>query len=256
MDGHTKQDIVTIEEPKTDALMAVVSELARAGNIEAVKEMVKLRNDEIARVSKLSYMAAFVAMKPHLKRIENKHYNSQTKSKYSKLEDINEEVDPVLEQFGFATATPIASQSEHGVTINCVLIHKDGHSTENPLAMPWDKTGIQGTVNKTDPHALSSAIKYARRIAVCAALNISTGDGVDRDGNTSKEPEFIETEQAADLDLRVRKLGGDYHKRFLKWLEVSNMTEIQKKDYKKAMTGLEKAETEATITTTASNKGK
>lgn len=245
MDGLTKQELDQVPEPKTDALMAVVSELARAGNIDAVKEIVKLRNDEIARLAKLSYMADFVRMKPHLKRIENKHNNSQTKSKYAKLEDINAELDPVLEQFGFATSTPIASQSDKEVTIKAVLIHKDGHSEETLLSMPWDKTGIAGSINKTDPHALTSAIKYARRVAVCAIVNISTGDGIDKDGNQSAIVEFIETQQAADLDMRVRKLGDDYHKRFIKWLEVTNMTEIKREDYKKAITGLEKAEKEA-----------
>src|ERR1700731_1934173 len=51
MDGISSQELVTSEQ-KPDALMAIVSELAKAGNIEAVKEMVKLRNDEIARVAK------------------------------------------------------------------------------------------------------------------------------------------------------------------------------------------------------------
>lgn len=247
MDGQLplKQELSVIPEQKQDALMLVVAELARGGNIEAVKEMVKLRNDELARVAKLAYMAAFVAMKPHLKRIENKHNNSQTKSKYAKLEDINAELDPILEQYGFATSTPIVRQTEKEVTVKAVLIHRDGHSEEMELTMPWDKTGIQGSVNKTDLHALTSAIKYARRVSICAIVNISTGDGVDKDGNREQEPEFIEVEQAADLDVRVRKLGDDYHKRFLKWLEVSSMTEIQKKDYKKAITGLEKAEKEA-----------
>jgi ERF superfamily protein len=256
MDGQTKRELATVPEDRNDPLMTVVAELARSGNIEAVKEMVKLRNDELARVAKLSYMADFVRMKPHLKKIENKHYNSQTKSKYAKLEDINQEVDPVLEQYGFATSTNIVSQTETGVTVKAILIHKDGHSEETQIFMPLDKTGLAGTVNKTNPHALTSSIKYARRVAVCAILNISTGDGIDKDGNGEPETPCITTEQAADLDTRSRALGDDYHKRFLTWLGAGTAIEIKASDYKKAITGLEKAEKEAQKTTTTNSKGK
>ena len=225
-----------------DPLMTVVSELAKGGNIEAVKEIVKLRNDELERQARLSYNADFVRMKPLLKKVENKHYNSQTKSKYAKLEDINKEIDPVLESFGFATSTKILSQTDTSVTVMAELIHREGHSEQTQITMPLDKTGIAGTVNKTGPHALASSVKYARRVAICALLNISTGDGNDNDGN--EESGNISVEQAAGIDTRARALGDDYHKRFMEWAKVERAIDIPLSNYKVVIAALATAEKE------------
>jgi hypothetical protein len=191
------QDIATTEE-KTPVLKMLSDAVAAGRDVATLEKLMDLNERVLDRNARNAYFADFVRMKPHLKKIENKHNNSQTNSRYAKLEDINKEIDPVLEQYGFATSTKIVKQTESGVTVRAELLHREGHREDTEIEMPLDKTGIAGKVKKTDPHALTSSVKYARRVAICALLNISTGDGADRDGNSGvKEPQPIPTEQAA-----------------------------------------------------------
>lgn len=241
----TKENTEVAVKTESQQLMCVIASMAqdKESDTDKLKQLVQIRNDELARIAKLSFSSDFVKMKPHLKRIQNKHDNTQTRSKYAKLEDINKEVDPVLEQFGFATSTSIVSQTEASVTVKASLIHKDGHSEETQITMPLDKTGIQGTVNKTGPHALASSIKYARRVSICALLNISTGDGEDKDGN--EDSTFISIEQAAEFDLRLRAISDKALPNFLRWAKVKELTEILERDFVKSEKAVSNMESEA-----------
>ena len=231
---------MTNEIVKTESqeVMSLVAEAARSKDIDVGKmeKLIDLQERILDRNAKQAFAADFVRMKPHLKRIENKHNNTQTKSKYAKLEDINKEIDPVLEQFGFSSMTPVRRQEGDTVTVAAILLHKEGHQEETELTLPLDKTGIQGTVNKTSTHAIASSIKYCRRIALCAILNISTGDGDDKDGNV--ETGNITTEQAAEIDLRLRAISDKALPNFLKWGKVENLTDIPVKQYNGALKAL------------------
>lgn len=242
MNAEPKNEVVAATSP---AGMSIILDLAKdpSMDVEKLKALVDMQKDLLDRQAEKAFAVAFVAMKPHLRRIENKHKNSQTNSLYAKLEDINGEINPILEQFGFASLTPVIAQTEKTVTVVSKLLHKDGHCDEAPLTMPLDLAGIKGTVNKTEPHAIASSIKYCRRIAVCAHLNISTGDGADKDGNQVSN--FINIEQAADIDLRLRAISDKALPNFLKWAKVEHLTDIQTGNYSVILKGLINMEEEA-----------
>jgi ERF superfamily protein len=225
--------------------MPAILEMAKDPGMDVAKlqALVSMQEGLLDRQAKQEFAVDFVRMKPHLKRIENKHLNSQTKSKYAKLEDLNKEIDPVLEQFGFSSMTPVRRQDENSVTVAAILLHKNGHQEETELTLPLDKAGIQGTVNKTGPHAIASSIKYCRRIALCAILNLSTGDGDDRDGN--QDSEQITVEQAAALDMRLRAISDKALPNFLKWAKVESMIDIPAKFYPAAVKAVANMEQEA-----------
>ena len=232
----------TVQESKTE--MSAILDLAKdpAMDVDKLKALVGMQQDILNRQAKQAFAEDFVRMKPHLKRIENKHFNSQTKSKHAKLEDVNKETDPILEQFGFSSMTPVRRQDENTVTVAAILLHKAGHQEETELTLPLDKAGIAGTVNKTGPHAIASSIKYCRRIALCAILNLSTGDGEDKDGN--QDSDCITVEQAAALDTRLRAISDKALPNFLAWAKVEKMTDILAKKYsasERAVSDMEKA---------------
>src|SRR4051794_37472566 len=103
----------------------------------------------------------------------------------AKLEDINQKIDPILAEFGFATSHKVVAQTEKQVAVSVELWHRAGHGESTTLSMPIDDCSSGGKVNKTQPHAISSTITYLRRVGECALLNISTGD--DTDGNVVKD---------------------------------------------------------------------
>lgn len=241
--SDTATEITKRDTPPADdvaAVMGIIAKAAADSSVDVVKleKLMDLQERILNRNAKAAFSADYVEMKPHLPKVIRSKHNTQTKSMYAPLEDINLSVDPILQRFGFGTSTKIVSQTDNSVTVKAELWHRAGHVEETTITMPLDKTGIAGTVNKTLPHATSSSVTYAKRVAICALLNISTGD--DNDGQITAGT--ITTEQAADLDTRARAVGDTYLSKFLEWLGVKTALEITVKDYKRADEALKDAE--------------
>jgi len=173
-------DIAIVDQ---QPVMALIERMATdpAVDVEKLERLMAMHERLLERRARDEYAVAFVGLKPLLPRIARTKHNTQTGSMYAPLEDINKIVDPILHEAGFATSTKVISQSPTEVTVRAELWHIGGHVEHTDVSVPIDDKGIFGKVNKTLPHAVASTITYGKRIAVCALLNISTGD--DRDGN-------------------------------------------------------------------------
>lgn len=174
---------VPIASEKAPSLLAVIERAALNPLVDVDKMMKLLEMQEriIERQAKAEFSAAFVQMQPELPKVIRTKRNEQTKSNYAALEDVNETVAPTLHKYGFGIQHKILGSDDKGVTVKVELWHSAGHVESTTMWMPIDDKGIAGTKNKTLPHAVSSSAMYARRVATCALLNISTGD--DKDGN-------------------------------------------------------------------------
>jgi hypothetical protein len=204
-----------------------------ATDTQKMKELIEIRNDELNRIARAEFARDFVDMKPHLPKVIRTKENKQTSSKYAPLEDINVAIDPVLSKFGFGTSAKVIAQTEQSVTVLAELWHRGGHVEEFPLTLPLDNKGIAGTVNKTLPHAISSSVTYAKRVAICALLNISTGD--DKDGNMEQggnEP--LSNEKAVEIDQLITETGANKEK-FLAFMNAESVQTIKARDYGKAL---------------------
>lgn len=184
-------------QPQATGLLAMIERIAMNPNadIEKMKALMLMRNEELAAVRKQEYAQDLIPMKPELPLVIKKKFNSQTKSNYAPLDEINETVDPILAKYGFATTMKVIAQTVDSVTVRAELWHKGGHIEATEVTMPIDNKGIQGTVNKTGPHATKSSITYARNAALCALLNISMknedddGNGAGEDVTPATEPQ-------------------------------------------------------------------
>lgn len=237
MDIESKE-IATVKPE--DGFFSVVAQLAanKDVDIEKIKALMDMQEHILNRNAKQAYAADFVRMKPNLPKVLRTKENTQTKSKYSPLEEINTVVDPILEQYGFATSTKILSQTADSVTVRAELWHTSGHMESTDIVIPLDNKGSQGTINKTGPHATASSVMYGRRVAICAILNISTGNDVD--GNT--DTGFIDTDKAVEIDLLIPKCCKDvkvFKPKFLAYMGVDDIRKIRTSDYKKAMNMLD-----------------
>lgn len=255
IENDVKESNITQADPQrqaiavhddTASLMASIVRLAADPSIDLSRldKLMDFKERVEAGEAKKAFAVDFALMKPNLPRVKESGYNNQTNSRYAFLDDINKTIDPVLGQYGFATSTKIISQTADSVTVRAELWHKSGHVEETTLTMPLDNKGPSGTVNKTLPHATKSSITYAKGAAICALLNISTGD--DNDGNG--DVVYITIEQAAEIDRRVRALGEEYYKRFMEWLNkhgTKTIQEINAQDHKKIVTTVATAENEA-----------
>ena len=232
--------------PEEPSLMNLIAEMARDNNadINKLQSLIQMKNSYEDREAKKEFARDYIRMKPKLPRVISLHKNTQTNSQYAKLEDINKIIDPILAEHNFATSHKVIAQTEKTVTVRVELWHSVGHIESTELTMPLDDLGIAGKVNKTAPHAIASTIMYLRRVGECALLNISTGQDVD--GNQPKpKDEPISIEQAAELDIRLRALGGDALARFLRWSKIEQLTELSTRNYPAAVKAISASEAEA-----------
>lgn len=179
-----REDSLPVPSKATN-MIEVIAKAATNKNMDIAKleKLMDLQERVLNHEAEMAYNRDFVQMKPHLPTVIKGKYNEQTKSYYADLKDINEQIDPVLSQYGFGTETKVIEQTETHVKVVAILRHSGGFKSENPVLMPLDKLGMKGSVNKTDVHAIASSITYAKRIALCGLLNISTDDVKDTDGN-------------------------------------------------------------------------
>lgn len=217
---------------ETKSVMQQLIDAAKDIDVDKLKILQEMHEHAQDREAEKRFNIDFVAMKPHLPTVIKTRKNTQTNSKYAKLDDINKVIDPILEQYGFGTAHNILETNPDGVKVTVSLIHRDGHvKTTEPIWMPIDDKGMAGAKNKTLPHAISSSVMYARRIGECALLNISTGD--DLDGNLPGSNGPITTEEAALLDNKVTATGAD-KKAFLEYFKVDDIRKIRSDQLKDA----------------------
>lgn len=226
---------LAVSQPVND-FIAMMERLAtnKDVDINKIQQIREMYNDELDRSAKREFAADFVLMRPHLPVVIRLKKNDQTKSKYAPLEDINKVIDPIIGQYGFATATNIIAQTDKDVTVEAILWHRSGHQESNILKLPIDDRGMAGTVNKTQPHAISSSITYCKRVALCALLNISTGD--DKDGND--DTGFILEEVAEIIKDKIKAFEQDYINKFLGYMKVESVDKIPANDAKKAFNAL------------------
>lgn len=182
--GLTVSESVGMTGPATLVELAV----KHGASIEVIERLVALQERTDATAAQKMFAADYVQMKASLPRVIRLKENFQTKSNYAPLEDVNTAIDPILKQYGFGTATKVVRQDAEGIAVRAELWHSGGHVEGTEVTMPLDRAGIEGKVNKTGPWATSSSITYAKRVAVCALLNVSTGD--DMDGNRETESSF------------------------------------------------------------------
>jgi len=224
------------ETPPPTGVLALIERVALdpRANVETLERLYAMHREDRANQAREAFAADFVRMKPNLPRVIKKHTNDQTHSLYAKLEDINRQIDPILERFGFATATKVLAQTETLITIRCELWHQQGHVEHTELSMPPDSSGSAGKVNKTMVHAISSTVQYLKRVGLCALLNISTGD--DKDGNAPDTK--ISEEQVGEIRSMMLCIR-DGEARLLKYMKVETVEEIPAPQYRKAISALE-----------------
>lgn len=250
IDNETKNEVIpasnqAVAVSEQEGFLAMMERLAM-GNVDVVKieKMMDLHQRMLDRNAKAEFAADYVKMKPELPKVLRTKKNTQTDSKYAPLEDINEAVDPILMKYGFGTSTKIISQTPDSVTVKAELWHRGGHIEETVITMPLDNVGIKGTVNKTGPHATAASVTYAKRVAICALLNISTGD--DKDGN--EDGAVLDNEKAVEIDQRINKMpdAQQYKPKFLAYMKAESILAILAKDYAKAMNAIKTKEDAST----------
>ena len=190
-----QQASLPVVSHETQAIMQMIERvvLNPEADMDKLDKMLDMQERILNRNAKQAFTADLAAMQSELPLV-GKAGEGHNKAKYAKLEDINEAIRPTLQKYGFAVTFRI-KQTEKLLTVIAILSHRLGHSEDTDLMLPLDTSGSKNAVQ-----AVGSTISYGKRYALCALLNISTGD--DTDGNLPPQ------EQLTLNDDEVKRIRG------------------------------------------------
>lgn len=178
---------------ETNSVISVIEKVATSKDLDVSKmeKLLEMQERVLNRQAEIAFNNALSEVQKELPAIQRDAVNSQTSSRYSKLESINMKIIPVYTKHGFSLSFGTEETSDKEVLkITCDVSHAQGHTRQYHYNLPWDKSGIKGNVNKTDIHALGSTISYGRRYLTMMIFNLVISD--DTDGVYNNEnPEVV-----------------------------------------------------------------
>ena len=131
---------------------------------------------------------ALVKFNARVGKISKDAKNPFFKNNYATLDNIIDEVRPILSEFGLNILQLPSSDGEH-IKISTLLMHESGEWLESD--------GLTMKPVKNDPQGMGSAITYARRYALQSFLSLNTGE--DDDGNNASQARKPQQQKPIEL---------------------------------------------------------
>lgn len=192
------------ENPIGGMLNAIVEKGITTENVAAMKELVGLYERMEDRGAKQAFTAAMTAMQAELPKVIAKSIipdkQGNIRSKFANYQTIMDAVEPYLTKYGFSVSFTVRYDGPRLIAV-CKLTHAQGHSETNEFGV---RIG-SGPPNASEAQADGAARSYARRGALCDALNIV----VDHDDDARMHGAIITPEQAKSLAERAKACGAD-----------------------------------------------
>lgn len=224
-------------------------------DIEKVRMLREMMNEEKDREARLAFNRDFVALGEELGPIVRNKKNKQTDSQYADISAIADLVDPLMAKHGFKLSFDEEPSDRPGYyRVVGYLIHKHGHEKTYRSDVPIDMAGIQGKRNKTDTHAHGSTKTYGRRYLKIDIFDLATKDG-DDDGQAAGTAQPVDpqvTPEQADALRELMLSRGKSEPDFLAFLalqkinaeSLSDLTLSQAKTAKAILASHKKVEAE------------
>ena len=153
--------------------MQLISMAVQGGaDMDSLERLMALQERWEASQSKKAFfdaLAKFQANCPDIIKTKKAH-----NSFYAPLGDIVAQIKGLLAECGLSIRFEQDHQS--GVSVTCVVNHRDGHCEKTTMSAPADGSG-----NKNAIQAIASTVSYLQRYTLISALGITTADA-DMDG--------------------------------------------------------------------------
>lgn len=236
---------VSAPEQETGNALVVIIERALSDprvDIEKLERLTALYERLQAATAKRAYIGSLKAVQGKLPVINRKgrieirdkteQRNIIQSTKYALWEDIHEAIRPILEAEGFVLSFRTGSSEDGRITVTAVLSHSLGHEESTTMTLPFDSTGSKNSVQ-----AIGSSTSYGKRYTATSLLNL-VSRGEDDDGKSAGGAETINEKQIARIQAKIVEAGADIAL-FCDHMGVGAITEIQAKNFKKAITALD-----------------
>lgn len=224
-------------EPSVPEMMqSLIKQGVTADNVTAFERLVALKERMDDKKAEREFAAAFVKLQTDIPVIvaragvPDKHGN--LKYVFAPYESIMEEVRPLLQRHGF-TVTFSMTFAEVRVTQHCTLMHVGGHSRTNKFAV---RIG-SGPPGSSEAQGDGAAATYAKRFALCSALNITIEKDYDGRDDASVEGAPISHDKAQYLREQVKETNSN-EAAFLQFAGVKTYEEITENSYDRCVRAL------------------
>lgn len=152
--------------------------------------------------------------------------------KYASLEDIMLKIKPLLAECGLSVSFS-ASVDDSGMLTAICTVRCGTHSEPSSITLP---VPAEMRVNATQK--MGAAMSYAKRYALCAALNITVGD---EDSDGAGLGATVTEEQSVVLQDMIDQLDDEASRRFFAWAGVDDVANLPANRYDTAFRGLKKS---------------
>lgn len=224
------------QEPQStaSALLTMIERVAinPDANIEKMERLMAMAERVQNREAEVAFNADFALLQADLPEIDKDgkiKVGTEVRSKYARLEDINEAIKPVLRQHGFAISFRVNTEGSK-IEVVAVLSHRRGHSISTSMVLPADSSGSKNAVQ-----TLGSSISYGRRYTLCSLLNISA-HGEDDNGEAACKAAQVKkiTDKQAGMLLDILPTDKSI-KELAKRFQVDDLRDLPATSYDEAL---------------------
>lgn len=213
------------QSPVEQILRAAVQRGVTTENVAVIERLTDLYERLQAKDAEKRFAAAFVALQADMPNIQATkavpNRDNTVRYRFAPYEEIMAQVKPLLQKHGF-TVTFSTDFDDKRVIQSCTLQHIDGHSRTNKFAA---RIG-NGPPGSSEAQGDGAASTYAKRFALCNALNITVETDTDGRGTDARaEGEAISEDKVQYLREQVRETHSDEAK-FLQFAGVKTYEEI------------------------------
>lgn len=173
------------EEPANNPMSLLAQAVANGMDAGQLKSLVDLQEQYRAARAKEAFAVAMNAVQSQMPCIVRDAENSQTNSRYVRLETITHQAKHIYSAHGFSLSfseedCPI----ERFKRIVCHVRHNDGHTEKHWIDLPLDGFSSKGNpIGAMNPvQAAISTGSYGQRVLICRVFNITIAN-TDLDGN-------------------------------------------------------------------------
>ena len=187
------------------------------------------------RTAEREFAAAFAALQADLRPVQATRSvpdkQGNVRYTYAPFPEIMAQVKPLCEKNGFSISFSTDFKDSR-IVQTCTLQHRSGHKRDYTA---YVRSG-QGPYGATETQADGAAMTYAKRYALCNALNITVEHDTDA---RAESGEKVSIEQAGYLKERVKETGGD-SAAFLKYAGAASYDDIAAEKYDMLIAAIER----------------
>ena len=214
-----KKSIVKNREPEAlatvpDNPMVLIQQAIEsgldAGHIEKLMDLQERWERNQAQKGFSAALAEFQRTCPPIKKGRKIDMGRGDGPMYASLDDIMKVISPILADCGLSVAFSATVNDAGSIVADCI-VHYQLHAERSSVTLP-----VPSNMRVNDTQKMGAALSYAKRYALCAALNIVV---TDEDDDAYGQIETLDEEQAAEIDRMLVESGADVPK-FKRWAGI------------------------------------